>query len=622
MAENDNLNNADDALNESRWEIPNLDGIDFTRIRDTYQNAQSSSLPGSENISLTPNDELEMTQSLANLAASTSTTLAHISGEKGEQQSASADLHTSKSTDSDVSRSSEASDDPESTAAFDPLADDYDEFDALNSAPQSSLTPDTPNLAPDNAQNADISGSNNISSPMAEQTEGARADEARTEASRTELEGDPTVALTAQSESEPAKITEHIVLSQYAPSTPDESAAPAAAAPTITESNWDTDPNELTFTSQFAALSDDSTDALPAASHGKTSKDDRLTRRVLLWGIIGVIVLALVIGTTITMRNRATAENHAQLLASCISSRQNAQASSAELKQAVKDAQRDNSTSSADVEDTSTLTVMHNAVDQATASIEKEQALDACSDKLNDVKLRSIHEDANTIIDNQATYVRAIRQARTKVSESRKVKEITKAHDDLGNLRQTAQTLYDESAGKVKDESTRANLKTEIGQADSLLKQNTKSMSAAQYTSEKNKLNSAMSAVKKSVQDKEIEQEQARKKKEQEAKQVCSAYAGSYSNGSIQFTLNGDCSVSFGDNSRGAPADKCVDANGREASCVTQDDNEDPNHMAWIMQCSGGSACKEGRVDLYTTSDADSDQPYIRIGDQKYTKRE
>ncbi|MFD0704691.1 hypothetical protein ACFQY8_02860 [Alloscardovia venturai] len=539
------------ASHESSWDIPNLDGIDFHRI--TSSATPSSSVSSNTSSSsrgtnyIEPVQDIEMTQSLAQLATNTSTNLKKVTPEDISQR------YSSQASDTNNVE------DPEATAAFDPLADD-----ALM-LPAQLPEDETPLQGSHEPQN--------------------------------------------QQELQDPQETQKL---QTLPELPEES----------------------TFTSQFAALvSEDEGEAEGSHTHtngrhthtssaGSSSNGvDRNTRRVLIWGIAGVLAVILIVALTIFIRHTATAATHEQLVNACVTSVKSAQSSSQELQKTINNADAEAKTSSDQVEDTSVLTNIQNAISQANASITKVNNLEKCSADLSDTQLKSITEDANSAISSQSTYQTTITKAKTAVSNSKNAKAVSTAKNELSAKRQEAQTLYTESQDKVADEATRDNLKKAIDSADNLLKQSTKSVTKDQYDDAKRTLNNTMTAVQNSQKAKA---EADAKEREKDTDGICAPFAGSFSRGDTQFTLNGDCSITYGDDSSGSPS-SCTFADGSTSTCASVDDEDNPQHINWSMQCtSDDNACKSGPVQLFASGlsngGGDTSKTRISIGGQLFTK--
>ncbi|WP_018142989.1 hypothetical protein [Alloscardovia criceti] len=557
---NFNPNSKDDAMNESQWDIPNLDGIDF----------DLSGQPTAEN-----------TQSLAQLSESTSSSLREINADTPDQEGA-------QHVDSSTANASDNSIDPESTASFDPLADDADMLPA-------EFNPHTE--------------THTIS--MASQ-----AGDAGDAASSTD-DGSETVVLGA-----PLSPVDETTV---APTTPREAISGTSASGTSAAedtSSFDTaftealnqfadEDDDLGKTGEFAAAS-----AAGRHSHVARSKtnSDRNTRRILIWGIVAVLVISLIVAVAIFWRNTANAQTHQQILAECVSSRKAAEDSSAALQKVVDDAQSATSTQSSEVDDTTVLTKVKNAVNQASASIASEKDLQSCTTELSDAQLQSITSQADEIVTNQTQYTTTINDSVSAVDSAKSNKSISSAKNDLSSKRQEAQTLYDQSAGKVSDETTRENLKKAIDEADELIAQSTKSVTATQYSAAVDTLNNTMTAVQNSM--KTYEEAEAKKNREENTSGICAPYAGTYANGSTQFTLNGDCSVRYADNSSGAPS-TCTFSDGSTGSCATVDNQDNPSQITWSMVCTGNGACQNANVQLSTNGGAAS----INVGGQSFTKQ-
>ncbi|OTA26261.1 hypothetical protein B9G54_05495 [Alloscardovia macacae] len=531
---------SDDVLNESRWEIPNLDGIDFGA------RAQQ---------------DIENTQSLTELSESTSTALHAIQAQ--EAQDAEAALH--------------APEDPqpaEETQSFDPLAEFASEAES-EPEPAFPVHPAT---------------------PLAER-----------ESPEPELEP-------AERETEPVSALDELDdFAEY------EQTNATGSFPPLTDAL----PTEVETDTAAASL------RASRSSHrspkSEEAKQQNSTNRFLIIGVVSVIVLALIIGFTIFFRNTASAATHEQLLNTCTQSRQAATQSSASLNTTISDAQSVADTQSADVEDTAVLTKAKNAIDQAKASIENEKNLDSCATEMTDNQLRSLADNADKIVANQKTYTTTISQTKSAVEKSKQSKTQATAKNSLTAKRQEAQSLYEQSKGKVTDETTRENLKKAIDAADELIAQSTKKVTADQYSAAVETLTNTITAVQNSM--KTYEEQEAKKKAEEERKNVagiCSAYAGTYSSGATQFTLRGDCSLQYGDNSTGTPT-TCTFADGSSGACATVDNEDNPSRINWSIACSAGSEgaatgtreCQNANVTLSRNGAGAS----INVGGQSFTRQ-
>ena len=582
-----NHNTDDNPLNEERWDIPNLNGFDFD---------------------LTEEQTIANTQSLTQLSESTSTALRAINAQNALNSSNNAAQNNAAQSEQRASDTQ----DPEATASFDPLAED------------AQMLPATESPAQQSEPSSDVHSTETVvlGSPAAATTPAARTS-APSETSNS------TAGSTADSTSTPSE-TATLPLNSAEDRTD--------GASTYETSTADASPAETTLTSfaDFAEDDDDSDDAptrtyqpqdpVVAAlsstpqshrgSHAKQLSDqetsERSTHRMLIWGIAAVLAIVVIVGLTIFFRNMANAQTHEQILAACTSSRQSAQKSSESLQKVVNDATATAATQSSDVEDTATLTKAKNALEQANASLASEKALDECKATMSDAQLRALTNQADTIVSNQTQYTLTINKTKTAVENSKATKTQSNAKNNLSTKRQEAQTLYDQSNGKVTDETTRTNLKKAIDDADSLIAQNIKNVTSSQYSSAIDTLNNTMTAVQNSMK----AYEESEKAKEANVAGVCAPFAGTYSNGSSQVTLRGDCTLRYSDNSIGTPS-TCTFSDGSTGSCATVDDEDNPNEVGWSVVCSGDGACQNSNARVSNRGG----QITMELGGQSYTRQ-
>ncbi|TCD54176.1 hypothetical protein EJ419_03800 [Alloscardovia theropitheci] len=566
---------SEDVLNEKRWDIPNLNGFDFE---------------------LTDEQTIANTQSLTQLSESTSTALRAINAREQEEAARALQARREYNDNRD-------SQDPEATSSFDPLADDADMLpsheDSHSNTDNASATND------DSAQTIIISGKPVLNPQTNTQDANAQVEAQSAESTRTIDTSDetsvvlPDTAVTHSEDGEETLVSGFEGLDDFTETDDSDNSA-------------DTQSHDYLGDQPIAP-------SASRAGHGthahKVSDEEasaRNTRRMLIWGIAGVLVIALVVGLTIFFRNMANAQTHEQLLATCTSSRESAQTSSANLQKLVNDTNSVASTQSVDVEDTSTLTRIKNAINQANASINSEKDLDACTASLSDIQLRNIAQQADTIVNNQTEYTTAINKAKTAVENSKATKTQSNAKNDLTSKRQEAQTLYDQSNGKVTDETTRTNLKKAIDAADQLIAQNIKNVTSSQYSSAIDTLNNTMTAVQNSMK----AYDDAQKEKDANIAGVCAPFAGTYSNGSTRVTLRGDCSVRYSDDSVGNPS-TCTFPDGSTGSCATVDNAENPNEINWSMECLQNGSCSNADVSV----SGKNGQTTLNIGGQTYRKQ-
>lgn len=537
-------------LNESRWEIPALDGIDFHT---------------------SPSATIENTQSLAQLSEATSTTMRAISEHSERSRPNQHNQQNAHDTSTAATDTSEP--DPESTAAFDPLADDADLLPAGGIQPADQM---------------------------------------------------PTIAITSpSSESETATAPLAAVPASFP-----ASAAPAASdAPTTVASPIEvgTQTELADSLSVFAEDELEKTQIITNPMSGRhahvaessSHKDaDRNTKRILIWGISGVLVLVLIVVLAVFFRNSATAHTHEEVLSSCLASRKAAEDSSKKLQEVIQKNESVANTQSSDVDDTATLTRVKNAVSQAKASIDNFNELDKCEDSLPDAQLTKIGAQADDVVTKQNDYTNKITKAAAAVEKSKSTKSVSNAKNDLSTKRQEAQSLYDSSADKVTDENTRTNLKKAIEAADALISQNSKNVTKQQYSSAVETLNNTMTAVQNSMKAYEQAEEAKRKEAESRAQGVCGNFAGTYSDGSTQFTLNGDCSITYADHSQGSPS-SCTFEDGSTGACAHVDDQDNPSRITWSMQCSSAGACQNANVVLSGNGESAS----MNVGGRTYSKQ-
>ena len=251
-----------------------------------------------------------------------------------------------------------------------------------------------------------------------------------------------------------------------------------------------------------------------------------------------------------------------------------------QLQKVVNDATATAATQSSDVEDTATLTKAKNALEQANASLASEKALDECKATMSDAQLRALTNQADTIVSNQTQYTLTINKTKTAV--------------------------------EVTDETTRTNLKKAIDDADSLIAQNIKNVTSSQYSSAIDTLNNTMTAVQNSMK----AYEESEKAKDANVAGVCAPFAGTYSNGSSQVTLRGDCTLRYSDNSIGTPS-TCTFSDGSTGSCATVDDEDNPNEVGWSVVCSSDGACQNSNARVSNRGG----QVTMELGGQSYTRQ-
>ncbi|WP_418969417.1 hypothetical protein [Alloscardovia omnicolens] len=531
-------------MDESKWEIPALDGIEF-----------HASTPAA----------IENTQSLAQLSEATSTSMRAIS-----DNSAAGTERTDISNSDQVPENSSV--DPESTAAFNPLAEDADLLPAGTAPADSMKTITISSAVTSNSAFSDADTPNDTSASDATAAEATAAfNPVDTRPSTVETELAESLSVFAEDDDgEKTQIIANPLSGRHA----------------------------------------------HVDSRSSAHKDEKNTKRALIWGLASVLVIVLIVALAVFFRNQATAQTHEQVLDTCVASRTAASHSSQKLQKVITKNEAVANTSSAEVEDTSALTKIKNAVSQAKASIENEKELSQCEDSLSDVQLKSITSQSEEIVTKQNEYSANITKAVVAVDKSKTAKTVSTSKNSLTAKRQEAQTLYDQSAQKVTDETTRENLQKAIAAADALITQNSKSVTAQQYSAALDTLNNTMVAVQNSMKAYQEAEEKKRQEAESRAEGVCGTYAGTYSDGSTQFTLRGDCTITYEDNSTGTPS-SCTFEDNTTGACARVDNEDNPSRISWSMQCSGQGACQSANVTLTNNGGT----PSMTVGGKSYSKQ-
>ncbi len=429
------------------------------------------------------------------------------------------------------------------------------------------------------------------------------------------------------------------------PTTPvPTTSTPTEAVPTTAISTSDSDENYATetgtilnddlaaFTNEFADNEEESNpnsavDSLLGVSRETSGRAHRKkkNRTPLVVGIavlvIAIVVAAISIG--LYVRRNIQRETHESLVAACESATYKLQQQTTTLSTALTKTKSESSIAASDVDDYSTVTNLSTARTTASNLVKKSKALKSCGTSMSNYNLKQLTKKAASLATRLKNQASKVKSTASKVSASKTRKDLSTARTELNTKRQTAQTLYDSSDGNVPDgDTTRNSLKSAIDNADSVLALSDSEITTSQITSAENKLDTAISDVNKAVAQKEAEDKEEEEKENDASSQIsstgpCANYVGTYSDGSTSFTLAGNCTIVYSNNSYGIA---------QNYDAWVYNDNSIQWNMVDSDSCStisdGGSGCTTISVTLSPSGTTDTNtKNSISVGGRTYTQQ-